>query len=122
MVLAGVMSYAQEAVSSCTRQVPAILSLAVKKGITYTPQVSVDFSFYNKNFTKVFGYYNYTSDNFDYGERNVYVGYNDKLYYNNNRPLILNMPQAGVDLSNINYNGCPEQFEIKVLSNKKKSR
>ncbi|AXG74846.1 hypothetical protein DVK85_11640 [Flavobacterium arcticum] len=107
MFLVGAVSYAQE--------LPNVLSLAVKKGVAYTPQVTVNFSFYNDNFTKVFGYYNYTSDNFDYGERNVYIGYNDRLYYNDNRPLLINMQQAGIDLNNINYNGCPNRVTLSLF-------
>ena len=98
LIFTGAVSFAQE-------KIPNVLSLAVKKEKPFSQElkVNIDFSFYSKNFENVLGYYKYTSDNFDYGTRNVYVGYNDSFYYDNNRPIILGMPGAGVDLNNMAY-------------------
>ena len=59
----------------------------------------IDFSYYSKNFDKVFGEFNFTYDANNYGQRNVYVGYGDVLYYKGNSTYIMQMPNAIHDLN-----------------------
>jgi len=59
----------------------------------------IDFSYYSKNFDKVFGEFNFTYDANNYGQRNVYVGYGDVLYYQGNSTYIMQMPNAIHDLN-----------------------
>jgi hypothetical protein len=52
----------------------------------------IDFSYYGKNYNKVFGEFNFSYDANNFGSRNVYVGYGDVLYYQGNSAYIMQMP------------------------------
>lgn len=54
--------------------------------------VKQDFTYYAKNYDKVFGEFNFTRDANNFGERNVYVGYNGTLYYQGNSTYITEIP------------------------------
>lgn len=66
------------------------------------PPLNIDFSYYAKNYEKVFGEYNFTNDSNNFGTRNVYVGYGDRLYYQNNSTFIMEMPN---NVHNLNFSG-----------------
>lgn len=54
--------------------------------------VKQDFTYYAKNYDKVFGEFNFTRDANNFGERNVYVGYNGIFYYQGNSAYITEIP------------------------------
>jgi hypothetical protein len=54
--------------------------------------LDIDFTYYGKNYDKVFGEFNFTYDANNFGARNVYVGYGDVLYYQGNSAYIMQMP------------------------------
>lgn len=64
--------------------------------------MNIDFSYYGKNYDKVFGEYNFTRDANNFGMRNVYVGYNDTFYYQSSSTFIMEMPNA---IHNLNFSG-----------------
>ena len=65
------------------------------------PTISPALSFYSKNYIEVFGRFNYTYDAQSIGATKVYVGSNDKFYFNSGSIFITEMPIAGVTT---NYN------------------
>ena len=74
--------------------------------------VKVDFSYYAKNYDKVFGEFNYTNNANNVSPRNVYVGYGNTFYYQRNSTYIMEMP------TNINtYNFSGNQDVIGGLKN-----
>jgi hypothetical protein len=87
---------------------PDVLSVAVKQ-VFKKPEVSpfsVGVSMYGTPYRNIFSfYYEVTGDRTNYGFYTIYVGHNDRLYYNGYRPIIISMPGAGIDLDNINYFG-----------------
>ncbi|TRW27466.1 hypothetical protein FMM05_02160 [Flavobacterium zepuense] len=88
------------------QQVPQFLQAAVNEsrideGIL-KPMFSPQLSFYSKNYTRVFGRFNYTFDAQTSGQRNVYVSSDNKLYFGNIN-FITEMPIAG-QLSTYNFN------------------
>ena len=54
--------------------------------------LKIDFSYYAKNYDKVFGEFNFTRDANNFGTRNVYVGYNSTFYYQGNSTYITEVP------------------------------
>ncbi|MHA3787168.1 hypothetical protein ACX0HA_03080 [Flavobacterium hauense] len=54
--------------------------------------LKLDFSYYAKNYNKVFGEFNFTRDANNFGARNVYVGYNGAMYYHGNSTYITEIP------------------------------
>lgn len=54
--------------------------------------VKQDFTYYAKNYDKVFGDFNFTNDANNFGARNVYVGYNGTFYYQGNSTYITEVP------------------------------
>lgn len=70
-------------------------------GNTLAP-LQLDFSYYAKNYEKVFGEFNFTNDANNFAARNVYVGYGDRLYYMSNSTFIMEMPNA---IHNLNFCG-----------------
>ena len=54
--------------------------------------LKLDFSYYAKNYNKVFGEFNFTRDANNFGARNVYVGYNGAMYYQGNSTYITEIP------------------------------
>jgi hypothetical protein len=62
--------------------------------------LKMDFAYYSKNYDKVFGEFNFTYDANNFGQRNVYVGYGDVLYYQGNSTYIMQMPNA---IHNLNF-------------------
>jgi len=69
------------------------------------PTITPALSFYSKNYTEVFGRFNFSYDAQNIGRTNVYVGSNDKLYYNSGYIFVTDMPSAGVNISYSNlYN------------------
>ena len=92
------------------QQLPQSLTVAVNsskvgQGIV-KPVITPELSFYSKNYTEVFGRFNYNFDTQSIGTTKVYVGSNDKFYFNSGSIFITEMPIAGVtNLYNIfNYN------------------
>ena len=93
------------------QQLPQSLTVAVNsnkvgQGILM-PTISPALSFYSKNYTEVFGRFNFSYDAQNIGRTNVYVGSNDKLYYNSGYIFVTDMPSAGVNVSystSYNYN------------------
>jgi len=83
------------------------LSVAVKESgisVPFPAKIGgVELSYYSRNYTQVFGSYNYTFDSLNYGSRNVFVGPNSALYYNNEIPeIFITMPMAGVNVNACN--------------------
>lgn len=84
-----------------SQELPENLTLAVKDNQVESSSVKLnpDLHYYSKNYNKVFGHDNYTFDSLSYGERNIYVGDNTKLFYDKNTPHIFTvMPMAGVNV------------------------
>jgi len=67
------------------------------------PTLNPALSYYSKNYTAIFGKFIYSFDAQNFGRKNVYVGYNDKMYFDSGRTLIMDMPVAG-GLNNNGYN------------------
>lgn len=87
---------------------PDVLSAAVKQVFEKpeTSLFSIGFSMYGTAYRNIFSfYYEVTGDRTNYGFNTIYVGHNDRLYYDGYRPIIISMPGAGIDLDNINYFG-----------------
>lgn len=68
-----------------------VLSKFTMADVTLKSQ-KFDFSYYSKNYDKVFGEFNFTGDANNFGTRNVYVGYNGTLYYQGNSTYITEIP------------------------------
>ena len=91
------------------QQLPQSLTVAVNsskvgQGVLM-PTISPALSFYSKNYIEVFGRFNYTYDAQSIGATKVYVGSNDKFYFNSGSIFITEMPIAGVTNYNVfNYN------------------
>jgi len=91
------------------QQLPQSLTVAVNsskvgQGVLM-PTISPALSFYSKNYIEVFGRFNYTYDAQSIGTTKVYVGSNDKFYFNSGSIFITEMPIAGVTNYNVfNYN------------------
>lgn len=64
--------------------------------------VKVDFSYYAKNYDKVFGEFNFTNNANNVSSRNVYVGYGGVLYYQRNSTYIMEMP---TNIHTYNFSG-----------------
>lgn len=66
--------------------------------------ITVDLTYCSKNYKDVFGEYNYTLDSNNYGQRNVYVGHNDKYYFLSNSTFIMDMQPSGLNSFNFSDN------------------
>lgn len=64
--------------------------------------VKVDFSYYAKNYDKVFGEFNFTNNANNVSPRNVYVGYGGVFYYQRNSTYIVEMP---TNIHTYNFSG-----------------
>lgn len=49
-------------------------------------------TYLSSNYEKVFGEFNFSYDSNNFGSRNVYVGYSDRLYYQGNSAFIMENP------------------------------
>jgi len=101
------------------QQLPNSLTVAVntnKIELGLKPTISPTLSYYAKNYTEVFGKYNYTSDPLDFGDRNIYVQSDTRLYNNLNNRFQMDMPLAGIDVNNGFYNYSFVEFTAAVLS------
>lgn len=92
VIIAGAVSYGQV--------LPDKLALASKDLGTYNNSdflpITVDLTYCSKNYKDVFGEYNFILDSNNYGQRNVYIGHNDKYYYLSNSTFIMDMQSAGL--------------------------
>lgn len=66
--------------------------------------ITVDLTYCSKNYKDVFGEYNYTLDSNNYGQKNVYIGHNDKYYYLSNSTFIMDMQPSGLNSFNFSDN------------------
>ena len=98
LLASGCFCYAQQMPRSLKA---AVNESRVEDGIL-KPSFSPQLSFYSKNYTQVFGRFNYTFDAQTSGQRNVYVASDDKMYFNNIN-FITEMPIAG-QLTTYNFN------------------
>jgi hypothetical protein len=101
------------------QQLPNSLTVAVntnKIEQELKPTISPTLYYYAKNYTEVFGKYNYTSDPLDFGDRNIYVQSDTRLYNNLNNRFQMDMPLAGIDVNNGFYNYSFVEFTAAVLS------
>jgi hypothetical protein len=101
------------------QQLPQSLSVAVNTsniGQGLKPTITPTLSYYGKNYTEVFGKYNYTSDPLDFGDRNIYVQSDTRLYNNLNNRFQMDMPLAGIDVNSGFYNYSFVEFTAAVLS------
>lgn len=92
---------------------PNNLRLAITDTIT-VKALNLDFSYYNKNYRKVFSQYMYTFDTTKYGTGYSFVGDNGRLY-ENSMPLFQSMPLPGT-LPNDYYYYNPECFTRNTLT------
>jgi hypothetical protein len=92
----------------------AVNTIKIEQGLK--PTISPTLSYYAKNYTEVFGKYNYTSDPLDFGDRNIYVQSDTRLYNNLNNRFQMDMPLAGIDVNNGFYNYSFVEFTAAVLS------
>ena len=102
------------------QQLPQSLTVAVnsnkiEQGVL-KPKIIPTLSFYSKNYTKVFGKYNYTLDPLDFGDRNIYIQTDTRVFSNLSNRLIMNMPLAGIDVSNGFYTYNYADFTSAVLA------
>ncbi len=95
----------------CHAQVPDDLTIAVKEiGIKDADfSARPDFTFYSKNYEKVFDYYQYTFDAQKLSKRSVYVSPDNKFYFGNNGGFIMDMQQQGINVNRIN---CSYAYDI----------
>ena len=102
------------------QQLPQSLSVAVHSSKVgediLKPTITPTLSYYSKNYTDVFGRYNYTLDPLKYGDRNIYVETDTKQYNNLNNKFLTYMPTAGVDVNNGFYSYNYADFTAAVLA------
>ncbi len=90
-----------------------------------------DFTFYSKNYDKVFDYYQYTFDAQKISQRSVYISSDNKFFYGENAGFVMDMSQPSYNAARINcgyaydigglYRGLKNVFEMeKDYSVKKK--
>ncbi|WP_294824090.1 hypothetical protein [uncultured Flavobacterium sp.] len=81
-----------------------------------------DFSFYSKNYNKVFDYYQYTFDAQKISQRSVYVSSDNKFFFGQNSGFVMDMSQPSYNAARINcgyaydlgglYHGLKNIFEM----------
>lgn len=81
-----------------------------------------DFSFYSKNYNKVFDFYQYTFDAQKISQRSVYVSSDNKFYFGQNAGFVMDMSQPSYNAARINcgyaydlgglYHGLKNIFEM----------
>lgn len=85
--------------AATAQQIPQNLSVAVKEG--KLPDTiachNCDYSFYSKNYTAIFGKLNYTTDSFNFGSNNVYVGHDNRFYFSGASVSMDNIPAMNAD-------------------------
>lgn len=64
--------------------------------------LNTQFASFSKNYEKVFGEYNFTFDSNNFGDRNVYVGHDDRMYYQGRSTFIMDYP--GPHTTNYSWN------------------
>ena len=62
-----------------------------------------NFTFYSKNYNKVFDYYQYTFDAQKISQRSVYVSSDNKFFFGQNAGFVMDMSQPAYNSSRINY-------------------
>lgn len=90
---------------ACFAQVPDKLNIAIKDGDSinrWSLSVKPDFSFYSKNYDKVFDFYQYSFDAQKTSPNAVYVSTDNKFYFGQNSGFIMDMPQQGLNTNRIN--------------------
>lgn len=81
-----------------------------------------DFTFYSKNYNKVFDYYQYTFDAQKISQRSVYVSSDNKFFFGQNSGFVMDMSQPAYNTARINcgyaydlgglYHGLKNIFEM----------
>tara|TARA_B100001105_G_C22215256_1_gene367207 strand:- start:271 stop:684 length:414 start_codon:yes stop_codon:yes gene_type:complete len=81
-----------------------------------------DFTFYAKNYNKVFDYYQYTFDAQKISQRSVYISSDNKFFYGENGGFVTDMSQPSYNAARINcgyaydlgglYHGLKNIFEM----------
>ena len=54
--------------------------------------LNLELANFSRNYTKVFGEYQFMFDSNNFGDKNVYVGYDNKLYYQGRSTFIMENP------------------------------
>lgn len=106
MILCGAAAIAQQQpAKSYNYTLPENLNLAVKQMAESSDSpFAIGFSMNGNRYRSIFQHYDLTTNRDNYGLNTIYVGHDNKLYYDGYRPIIISMPGAGIDLNNINYN------------------
>ncbi|MEL1245921.1 hypothetical protein AAEO56_16725 [Flavobacterium sp. DGU11] len=89
----------------CHAQVPDRLAVAVPNSGSNSSTLNTappDFTFYSKNYNKVFDYYQYTFDAQKLSQRSVYVGSGNRFYFGQNGGFIMDMGQPSPNAYRIN--------------------
>jgi hypothetical protein len=81
-----------------------------------------EFSYYSKNYNKIFDYYQYTFDAQKFSKRSVYVSSDNRLYFGENGGFIMDMSHPSYNTARINrgyaydlgglYHGLKNIFEM----------
>ncbi len=95
------------------QNLPDNLRLAVNDTLTVQAlRPTVDFSYYNTNYRKVFSPYSYTFDSSKHGTGHAFVGDNGRLY-ENSMPLFQSMPLPGTVPNDFYYlSPCYQQPQV----------